>query len=175
MTASKRNISSKKLSDIFCHWGHYTFELTLTDMKKLKKYLLPAICFLLILLWVYAASSKLMEFGMFRAQMSKQALFPFLKNSMPYLLPPAEFLMAGLLLFETTLRTGFYLSFVMLLAFTTYIGLGISGVFGKVPCSCGGILSHMSWNVHFVFNIFFLLLTVFGIYIVHGERRVKDQ
>ena len=144
-------------------------------MKKLKKYLLPAICFLLILLWVYAASSKLIEFGMFRAQMSKQVLFPFLKKSLPYLLPPVELIIAGSLIFETTQKTGFYISFVMLLAFTAYIGMGLSGVFVKVPCSCGGILSHMSWNVHFIFNIFFLLLTVFGIYIVRGERRGSNQ
>lgn len=144
-------------------------------MKHSEKYILQASCILLLMLWAYAASSKLMDFGLFRAQMQKQMLFPVLKGSLPYLLPPAELLMTVFLIFERSQKTGLYLSFAALLAFTIYIGLGISKVFGKVPCSCGGILNTMGWGTHFLFNIFFLLLTVLGITILNRERRPDNQ
>ena len=144
-------------------------------MKHTGKYILPSICFLLILLWAYAASSKLMDFGMFKAQMQKQMLFPFLKTLMPYLLPPAEIIIVISLLFERLQKIGIYFSFAALLAFTIYIGLGIAKVFGRVPCSCGGILNRMGWGTHFLFNIFFLLLTALGIYIINRERRPANQ
>jgi hypothetical protein len=56
-------------------------------------------------------------------------------------------------------------------AFTGYVGLILVNYFGRVPCSCGGVLKIMGWKTHFVFNLFFLLLTVTGIYITNRERR----
>jgi putative oxidoreductase len=140
-------------------------------MKKLPNNIFHTICFLLILLWVYAAASKLMDFETFKAQMHRQVLFPFVKKSIVYFLPPIEISTALLLIFERLQRVGLYVSLIMLSAFTIYIGLAILKVFGKIPCSCGGVLSKMGWNTHLVFNIFFLLLTALGIYIAHRERR----
>jgi len=175
MTGSKKNTSSKKKSDIFCHWAHTTFDSTLTDMKKLNKFLLPAICYLLILLWAYAASSKLMDFRMFELEMHRQVLFPFVKKLLAYLLPSAEIIIVFLLLFKSSYITGLYLSLIMLLAFTIYTGLAVVNAFGEIPCSCGGILNKMGWRSHFIFNIIFLLLTAFGIYLYNGERRQINQ
>jgi len=133
------------------------------------------ISFLLILLWIYAASSKLMDFSMFKAQMHRQALFPFLKASLVYLLPPIEITAGVCLVFDSTRKTGLYLSFTMLAAFTIYIAMALMNMLGHIPCSCGGILRDMGWTAHLIFNIFFLLLTAFGIYIDHRERRQTDQ
>jgi len=140
-------------------------------MKNYHKLIINAICFLLILLWFYAAVSKVSTFGMFRAQMHRQLLPLFLKNDLVYILPPAEMIAGLLLLFERSVLIGLYLSFIMMLGFTVYVGLAVFKVLGKVPCSCGGILSSMGWNVHLVFNTIFLLLTILGIYQVYRERR----
>jgi putative oxidoreductase len=144
-------------------------------MKNVPEKILQIVCFLLILLWVYAAVSKLIDFNSFKVQLQRQVLPPQLKILLIYLLPPAEILTAILLLSEQSQKAGLYISFIMLFAFTIYIGLAISNAFGKVPCSCGGVLTHLGWKNHLIFNIFFLLLTASGIYIAHREGRVKHS
>lgn len=129
------------------------------------------IVFLLVLLWVYAAATKSMDFKMFRVEMNRQALPQFLKESLVFILPPIEFLTALLLLFEKTLRSGLYVSAFLLSAFTVYVGLAVFRFLDKIPCSCGGILSSMGWDAHFLFNIIFLLLTLIAIYLLEKERR----
>jgi len=138
---------------------------------KIPSIALPLICFLLILLWVYAACSKLMAFDLFRVQMDKQLLPPFLKHHLVYLLPPFELFIAVSLFFDKTRLFGFYLSAAALFAFSVYIGLAISKTLGRIPCSCGGIFRKMGWQTHLLFNTFFLLLTAIGIYIIYRERR----
>jgi putative oxidoreductase len=140
-------------------------------MKHLKPYLLEITVFLLVLLWVYTASSKLMDFHRFRAQMHNQTIPRTLADLLIYTLPAIEIAAALLLLFRKTRLTGFYVSAILLFLFTVYIGLVLINYFGRVPCSCGGVIQIMNWRTHFMFNIFFLLLTVYGSYNVYRERR----
>jgi putative oxidoreductase len=132
-------------------------------MKNIGKNLGQFTSFLLILLWAYAAFSKLLDFNHFQRQMHAQVLFPWLKNIVSIILPPVELFVSALLCFERTRQTGLYCSFVLLFCFTAYVGMAVLKIFPKVPCSCGGILEHMSWNVHFIFNLFFLALTTITI------------
>ena len=134
-----------------------------------------AIIFALVLLWVYAASSKVLDFNMFRGQMHRQILPDFLKSSLVYILPPLEVAAAMLLLFERTQEAGFMLSLGLMTAFTIYVGLAVFRIFDHVPCSCGGVLSKMGWDGHFFFNIFFLLLTAVGLSINYRERRLATN
>ncbi|MGN6639525.1 MAG: MauE/DoxX family redox-associated membrane protein [Mucilaginibacter sp.] len=137
-------------------------------MKKSPGYLLHFICFLLIVLWVYAAASKLLAFSEFQDQMSEQPLPPVLQHVLAYLLPAGELAAAGLLVFKRTTVTGLYGSAIMLTVFTAYIALGLLHVFARVPCSCGGILQHLGWGDHLVFNSIFLLINIIGI---HQSKR----
>ena len=174
-TASKKNISSKKPSDIFCHPCEYTFRLFNQEMNATRQNIILLICFMLISLWMYAVTSKLMDFNMFSVQMHRQLLFPILKDTLPYLLPATELLATILLAFSSTRFSGLLLSFFMLLAFTVYIGFAMSRLMGKIPCSCGGILNKMSWGTHLFFNLFVLLFTACGIYLVYRGRRTQNQ
>ena len=63
------------------------------------------------------------------------------------------------------------MALILMMLFTGYAGLVLAHYFGQVPCSCGGVLKNMGWTTHFVFNLFFLLLTAMGIYITYRERR----
>lgn len=130
------------------------------------------IIFALVLLWVYAAASKVLDFNMFRGQMHRQVLPDFLKSSLVYILPPLEIAAGFLLLFERTQLAGFFISLGLMSAFTIYVGLAVFRIFDQVPCSCGGVLSKMGWDEHFFFNIFFLLLTATGLTINYRERRL---
>lgn len=140
-------------------------------MKKLSRYLIECIVFLLVLLWVYTASSKLMDFHHFRAQMHNQTVPRWMADLLIYTLPGIEIITALMLTFQRTRPTGFYASALLMAIFTAYTGLVVANYFSRVPCSCGGVLSVMNWPVHFAFNLFFLLLTVTGIYLLNRERR----
>ena len=141
-------------------------------MKKASKYLTHAITFLLILLWVYAAVSKLIDFRHFKYEMHNQALLPFVQELLIYLLPPAEIIVALLLMFEKWTIWGLYCSALLLTLFTIYISMTLVHFFKYVPCSCGGILEHMGWTPHLFFNLFFLLITLTTLYITKKERSV---
>ena len=118
---------------------------------------------LLILLWVYAATSKLVDYEASRSQMLSQ-VFPLrISKILVWAVPVAELVIAGLLLFSKTLKTGIYASAFLLTFFTLYIALIMTGIFGRIPCSCGGVLEDLTWTQHLIFNLFFLALTLIAI------------
>lgn len=142
-------------------------------MKKSRQMLLHSIHFLLICLWVYAALSKLLDFNDFRVQMARQTLPHPLKNLLAYALPPIELIVAGLLCFRRTAYAGYWASLLLMTLFTGYVGLVLTGAFGRIPCSCGGVISTMGWKLHFLFNLFFLTLTCLSILIIHKAGGTK--
>lgn len=126
---------------------------------------------LLLLLFLYTALSKLLEYDVFLGQLRAQPLAGWLTEALALGLVPAELLCCGLLFFERTRRYGFYLSALLMALFSGYVALALLGVFGKVPCSCGGVLRGMGWGIHLVFNLFFLGLALTGIFLTSKERR----
>jgi putative oxidoreductase len=132
---------------------------------------IEAVKFLLILLFVYAAASKLLDPDRSRGQMMNQVFPAWVAGILVWAVPLAELITAGLLVFNRTALSGLYMALGLMSAFTIYIALVLLHVFGRVPCSCGGVLQKMGWVPHLFFNLFFLLLTVTGIYMVYRERR----
>lgn len=143
----------------------------MNSMIRIQRYGADAGLFLLILLWVYAAAGKLMQFETFRLQMARQHLGEFITPLLPYGLPFAELGCAGLLVFPLTRSAGLVLSVFLMSVFTGYIGLVLLHAFGNIPCACGGVISALGWRSHFVFNIFFLLLSTYTLYVHRRERR----
>lgn len=131
---------------------------------KMKTTLLSVIRLLLIMLWVYTAIAKWKDPALFHAQLNKQPLPEAFHSLVFYLLPSIELLAAGLLSFGKTLKPGLYLSATLMLFFTVYVALALSGlIWDKVPCSCGGVISSMSWKTHLWFNIIFTSLALIGL------------
>ena len=133
--------------------------------------LLDLIAALLILLYVYTAASKWMDFEQFKVQMYGQALPVWLAHLLIFTLPGTELLTAILLFFGRTRLAGCYLSAVLLLMFTGYVALAVFHFFDHVPCACGGVISALGWKMHLIFNLFFLLLTILAIKLHNRERR----
>ena len=129
-------------------------------MKDPKTIVLRIAVFLLTILWVYTASSKLMDFNDFRVQLSRQALPHLLLVILLWTLPAVELLTALLLQFNRTELPGLFISFILMVLFTGYVTLVLIGFFGQIPCSCGGVIKAMGWKIHFYFNLFFLMLTI---------------
>jgi hypothetical protein len=120
------------------------------------------ISILLIFLFAYTGSSKLLDSKGFAAVLSKIPLIGRGAGIVAILLPLAELLIALLLLFERTRLIGLYASLVLLSIFTVYLVYMVLAV-PKLPCSCGGVIGTMSWKQHIVFNAVFVGVTVIGI------------
>lgn len=127
-----------------------------------KEYYIQVCRYLLIVLWIYAAGSKLWSYSAFKIQLSRQPLPGWSAPILQWLLPLTELVAVALLCFQRSIRAGFSLSSVLMTSFTIYVGLGLLHVYNKVPCVCGGILGKMGWSDHFIFNSFFLLLSLIG-------------
>jgi putative oxidoreductase len=143
-------------------------------MGRTVKYFRQLTVFLLVLLWVYAAASKLIDFPHFKHEMHNQVFSPFIQDLLIYLLPPAELVIAVMLSYSKTEKFGLYVSALMLTLFTGYIALAKLHFFRRIPCSCGGILEHMGWTAHLIFNSFFLALTIVTVFGIKERRNVPD-
>jgi putative oxidoreductase len=129
---------------------------------------------MLVLLYTYAAFIKLFDFREFRRAMFAQPFPNWVAGIVLYLIPALELITVILLAAKRTERLGYWFSFILMTQFTGYIALVLVGFWNEVPCSCGGILGHLSWLPHLFFNIFFLIISIIGIIIIYWERREGD-
>lgn len=139
-----------------------------------KKWIIEVIALLIILLFLYTGISKLWDFAVFRAQLreSPWTLLAGLSNVVAWTLPLGELLLVGLLIWPATRKTGFILSALLFGVFIVYLVILLSS--GKrLPCSCGGIISTMSWETHVYFNTLFLLLSLTGVYLERKSGRKR--
>jgi hypothetical protein len=127
-----------------------------------KNTILEIISALLVFLFVYAAVSKLLDFGRFKYQLSQSPFITSISWLVVWVIPMAELLISLFLLIRRTRPAGLYFSFFIMLLFTGYIFIMLR-YSPYLPCSCGGVLSGMSWKQHFVFNLAFTGLSLAGI------------
>lgn len=128
-----------------------------------RNFYILIICTFLIALWAYAALSKLTSYEIFAAQLNLQ---PIPEWSIPIIkwgLPIVELGSAILIYIQNTRLLGLITSTSLMLIFTIYVALALTGAFGDIPCSCAGIISGMNWEGHLIFNIIFLIMSVTGV------------
>ncbi len=129
-----------------------------------KPVALKVIQSLLILLFTYAAISKLFDFNTFRGQLSAVPWLSKISNFLSLTIPLTELIIVMLLAVPKTMNYGLYGAAITLAAFTLFLIIMTS--FNTVlPCSCGGVISSLSWKQHIVFNLFFLALAIAGIFL----------
>jgi len=141
---------------------------------KTKRAIADTITFLFILLFVYAATSKLVDYQKFRVDIGKSPMLTAFAGTVAITVLVTELAVAGLLAFSKTRLLGLYASFTLMVMFSAYI-VAITRFSEYIPCSCGGILQHMNWNQHLVFNLCFVALGVIGVlfYAEAGLVRIK--
>lgn len=140
-----------------------------------KAILTESIVALLVLLFLYAAFSKLFDLDQFRAGLGKQPLPQWLKLALLWLLLPAELATAVLMVPARTRLAGLIAFTVLMALFTGYIAAVLLHWFPWVPCTCGGVISRLSWGQHLLFNLFFLSLGILGIWLTIFHARNQDQ
>lgn len=137
--------------------------------KTLYQSIPKIIGILFIILFVYAATSKLLAIEQFKTQLGKSPFISMYANWMVWIIPLVELLIVGLFIFQKHLLVAFYSSFTLMTLFTIYIFL-VLNFSDDVPCACGGIISSLGWRAHFLFNIAFILIALTGIIIIHKQR-----
>lgn len=129
----------------------------------MKSKLYFSCCFLLILLFTYTAVSKWLNMEAHLYAMRNQPFSRPLNNLLAYSIPVVEIITVGLLLVQRTRLVGLFIAFVLMTLFTGYVAMVLSNVFGRIPCSCGGVLEQLGWKEHLVFNLFFLVISITAI------------
>ncbi len=144
-----------------------------TDMKRIlpkdRHVIVQIISYLYVLLFIYTATSKLLDFENFGIQLAQSPLLSAYAGLIAPSVIIVELLIVVLLCFKATRLTGLYASFLLMIAFTVYIYL-ILNYSDFIPCSCGGIIEELSWTEHLVFNLVFAALALVGIVLTEKEK-----
>ncbi|MEE1963960.1 MauE/DoxX family redox-associated membrane protein [Allomuricauda taeanensis] len=130
--------------------------------EKHKNLIVGAIGLLFVVLFVYTASSKLIDLELFHTRLERMPFISPYAQWISWIIPFMELVIAGLLLFKKYRHIGLYASLVLLAMFTAYI-ITVLQFSDHVPCSCGGVLSAMGWDDHILFNGFFMALALTAI------------
>jgi hypothetical protein len=138
-------------------------------LKKIT--IIDVISALLVGLWAYASIVKLRDYHSFRVQLGKSPLLVGFEHIVAIVVPTVELLIALAILNKAYRIIGFYASLFMLVMFTAYL-IALLDFSFYTPCSCGGILGKLPWNVHIAFNLSFAVLAIAGIII--GSKKYKS-
>ncbi|MCR9228778.1 MAG: hypothetical protein NXH90_15270 [Flavobacteriaceae bacterium] len=130
--------------------------------QKVRDLSVETVSLSFVVLFVYAATSKLWDFQQFRVQLGQSPILTAYADGVAWMVPGVEYLLALLLLFTRSRLVAFYGSFALMVMFTTYIVL-VLHFSDYIPCSCGGVLEDLGWTEHIVFNLFFVILAVIAI------------
>ena len=127
-----------------------------------RKNIIIAICYLYVLMLVYAATSKILDFENFKIQLGQSPLLSSFADWIAIMVPASELSIATLLVLPRFRFIGLFASYLLMVLFTAYIYI-ILNYSAFVPCSCGGILEKMTWNQHLIFNIVFIAFAIIAI------------
>lgn len=139
-----------------------------------RKITVDIVVFLYILLLVYAALTKLLDYQKFVIQLGQSPILTRHAILLAWAVPFIELAISALLILPRTRLSGLYAAFSLMVMFTTYIILA-SRFSDYVPCSCGGVLEDMTWTQHLIFNGVFILLGLAAILLYPGTRMTESS
>lgn len=142
--------------------------------KQVSSITIKIASILFIVLFVYAATSKLVEFDEFKIQLGQSPIITVYADWVVWGIPVVEYVIAGLFLVPRYMLLAFYASFSLMIMFTTYIYL-ILNFSDFIPCSCGGVLDKLDWTTHVIFNIVFIAIAVIGVFFSMNLKKSENQ
>jgi len=116
-----------------------------------KSLFVEGVCLAFIVLFVYAAVNKLMDYQKFKVQLEQSPLLNSFAGWVAWFIPACEILISCMLAFTRTRLAGMYACFSLMILFEAYI-FTVTRFSEHVPCACGGILGKLGWSAHFIFN-----------------------
>ncbi|MBB5436943.1 putative membrane protein YphA (DoxX/SURF4 family) [Pedobacter sp. AK017] len=130
--------------------------------------LLDVIRYLFMLMFLYAAFNKLYDFQKFKVQLAQSPILSDFTLLVAWCVPAVEILIAAGLAFRKTLLPALWASYGLMFMFSLYI-MVIARFVDRPVCHCGGIFEGMSWDVHLLFNMGFVVLSWIGLGCVEDE------
>lgn len=128
-----------------------------------------AVALFMVLLFGYTGIDKLINYEVFVFQMRLVSV-GWIQEAAPILglaVPITELGIAAALIAETTRGKALIASLLLMISFETYIAwMQLTGL--ELPCTCGGIISKMSWPAHTIFNAIVILLLIIALYLKNG-------
>jgi len=125
-----------------------------------------------IILFLYSGIAKIMDYSLFKDQLVDSPILSWAATPVAILLPFVEFAIVLLLVVPRWRLKGLCASFLIMTLFTIYI-ITMFIVAPEMPCSCGGLISELSWSQHIIFNSSFILLNLWAIKLFRKEKREK--
>jgi uncharacterized membrane protein YphA (DoxX/SURF4 family) len=135
-----------------------------------RKTIPDIIAILFILLFVYAGTSKLIDYERFRWTIRMSPLLRPIASWIAWMVPAGEIAIALLFLSARRRILAFSASLASMLVFLGYV-IVVSRYSSHIPCTCGGFLQQMSWNTHILFNTLFAGLAWIGLRLEKKIRR----
>lgn len=132
-----------------------------SGLKK-RSFYIEFICAVLIILLIYTGLHKIVENDKFKFEMGRSPYIQNFKDIIAVTLPPGELLIALALIFKRTRLIGLMASFGIMVLFTGYVFAMINFAY-YVPCSCGGIISALSWGDHLILNSILTAIALIGV------------
>jgi hypothetical protein len=162
-------------------------------LKRLSYFTVSIIEYLLIILFTYTGLSKLLDLDTFQFQTHRSPYLENISTFVSYTIPPAEMLIVLAFVlskfqaghwegrfFDWFRRYGPMLeywamggSLFLMSLFTGYVWLMLNYAY-YLPCSCGGIMSTMSWHSHLIFNAVFTGLASLALILIGNRLRTKN-
>ncbi|RTE54137.1 hypothetical protein EHW67_09450 [Arenibacter aquaticus] len=140
--------------------------------QKHRETIVAVISLLFIVLFAYAGLTKLLEGHMFYDNIRNSPVLGgrAMASFASWAIPLSELAVALLLIWKKTRLMGLYGAGILMLLFTGYT-LAIVFFAPYLPCSCGGVISLLSWEQHSILNLLLLLLALHGIISSHMDRK----
>ncbi|WP_069859448.1 MauE/DoxX family redox-associated membrane protein [Arenibacter sp. NBRC 103722] len=132
---------------------------------KYRETILMVISLMFIILFVYTGLAKLLVPNLFYDSILNSPVLGgrTMATLASWTLPLLELAVALLLIWKKTRLIGFYGVLGLMLLFTGYT-VAIVFFAPYRPCSCGGIISLLSWEQHLALNAILLLLALLAIW-----------
>jgi len=124
------------------------------------------ISYLFVLLFAYTGINKLLELQTFKGALavSPISVVRVFGPLISYIIPPFEILVAVSLTTVKFRYLGLYSSAILMFAFLLYVSYINTFIpHTKLPCTCGGIISTLTWKGHLYLNLLLTSLAVFGL------------
>lgn len=130
--------------------------------------LVDSIAFFFILLFLYTATVKLMDWHTFREELQSSPLVGNFAGVLVWTLPALEIVLAVALFVPAWKLYGLYATFILMVLFTAYVG-AILLIDNQLSCSCGGIIENLPPDRHIIFNGICVLLAGLAI-LIHRRQ-----
>lgn len=138
-----------------------------------KGMIVEVISALYILLFLYTALSKSFDISSTEKVLKRTPGFADFAIIGAWSVVVVEYLIAVLLFYAKTRKIGLFASMILMTVFTGYIAY-MNAFVPNLPCSCGGVISKMTWNEHLVFNIIFIILAFWGLLLMRNRNNVNS-